>query len=402
MASMLPWVVLNTLQAGALLALAAAFGADALRRKDRMMGWLFLACLGISLRHTFLILQDTNLMSYDLAERLQALMASVGLTGSSIALWRAFRPYFHFNLPLCIGFFLVVNTLRCLFLPLGTPFEKGLHVAILLSYPFVHTTTLIAVRRAYKARDLVSLRLMGGFVISIIPLLVEIFVQLCFKIRVPLSGIACMLMSISMGVSWFWVINHGFEQKVRNLEEQAAAWRSMVPGATWNTEEPSPLMESLFGAKWVQELQDQLQGHDGRRYLLHRVPLKPHGEVGWLEAGKERDGVPDAFLKGWRLALGVEGVEDYHLIRGWLEDWGAEVEPWGTVPPREGPFPSLIIWGREPSILSVWREYELIRRRCRWVQVGGARIDGPHARLESPPEQTALRKVLETILAVHA
>lgn len=38
MTTLLPWIVLNALQAGVLLALAATFGADALRRKDRRVG----------------------------------------------------------------------------------------------------------------------------------------------------------------------------------------------------------------------------------------------------------------------------------------------------------------------------------------------------------------------------
>jgi len=399
MESMLPWVVLNTLQAGALLALTAAFGADGYRRKDRMMGWLALGCLGIALRHATLILLDIHLLPMELAERIQALMASVGLTGASISVWLAFKSYFNFNLPLYLGIFLVVNTFRCLFMPLGTPLEKGLHVLILLGYPVVYGMTLLGIWRSFVAKDPISRRLMGGFLLSMFPLLVEIFVQIYFGIRVPLSGIACMLSSIAMGVSWFWVIHHGFEQKVRTLEEQVAAWRALAPGATWNTQEASPLMESLFGADWAERLDDRLSGRDGRKYHLHRVPLKPSGEVGWLEADKEREG--EHFLKGWRLALGVEDPEDAHRIRVWLEEWGADVDSWGTLPPREGPFPSLIIWGREPNILSVWREYELVRRRCRWVQVGGPKIEGPHARLEPPTEEAALRGVLEKLLAVR-
>jgi hypothetical protein len=397
---LLPWVVLNTLQAGALLALAATFGADALRRKDRMMGWLFLSCLSIGLRHSVLIFQDVQLMPMDLAERLQALLAACGFSAGSITFWIAFRSYFRFRLPVYLGVFLVACLTRCLFLPLGTPFEKGFHVLLLLSYPVIYTMILMVIRKSFLARDPISRRLMGGFLLAMLPLLVEILVQLIFEIRVPISGMSTMFLSISMGVSWFWVINHGFEQKVRLLEQKAAAWRSLVPGATWSTEETSPLMESLFGDRWAQHLQDRVVGHDGRTYLLHRVPLHP-GELGWLEAGKDLEQIQEQFLQGWRMALGMDSPEEFQQIRRWMEAWGAEVEAWGTVPPREGPFPSLILWGREPSILSVWREYDLVRRRCRWVQIGGVAIEGPHVRLDSPASEAALRQALEKLLVVN-
>jgi hypothetical protein len=400
MTPVLPWIVLNTLQAGALLALAASFGADARRRRDRMMAWLSIGCFAVALRHGVLILQDTQMMPMELAERAQALLASIGLTGASAAFWRAFRPYFRFNLPLYLGIFLSANSIRCLLMPLGTPIELTLHVLLLLGYPFVYTMTLVAIRKAFVARDPISQRLMSGFLLALLPLLVEILVQIFYSVRVPLSGIAFMFMAISLGVSWFWVINHGFEQKVRSLEQEVAAWRSLAPGAAWSTEQPSPLMESLFGVDWTRHLQDWMTGSDGRRYYLHRAVLKDRGEVGWLETGNDLSPVHGHFLKGWRVALGMEESEESRRIRAWLEAWGADVEAWGTVPPREGPFPSFIVWGREPSIMNVWREYEMVRRRCRWVQVGGAIVEGPHTRLDSPISEGTLRKVLESLLEI--
>ncbi|HOD33624.1 MAG TPA: hypothetical protein PKO12_09100 [Holophaga sp.] len=77
------------------------------------------------------------------------------------------------------------------------------------------------------------------------------------------------------------------------------------------------------------------------------------------------------------------------------------MEVWGTVPPREGPFPSLLLWGREPSILAVWREYDLARRRCRWIQLGSHTGEGPHARVERPLEPEALRMALQRLLALQ-
>jgi hypothetical protein len=75
------------------------------------------------------------------------------------------------------------------------------------------------------------------------------------------------------------------------------------------------------------------------------------------------------------------------------------VEPWGTVPPREGPFPSVLLWAREPSILTVWRECDLRRRRPRWIQIGGPSTGSPHARLEPGVSEAHLREALENLLS---
>jgi hypothetical protein len=86
-------------------------------------------------------------------------------------------------------------------------------------------------------------------------------------------------------------------------------------------------------------------------------------------------------------------------VQAWLREWGAEVQLWGTMPPREGPYPSVLIWAREPSILAVWREGDIQRRRPRWVQVGGPTTEGPHARLEGTTEERPLRELLQDLLS---
>ena len=88
--------------------------------------------------------------------------------------------------------------------------------------------------------------------------------------------------------------------------------------------------------------------------------------------------------------------ERYRML---LESWGAEVKPWGTVPPREGPYPSVLLWAREPSILAVWREDDLLRRRARWIQIGGPQTEGPHVRLDPEFNEEALRHVLERLIS---
>jgi hypothetical protein len=91
-------------------------------------------------------------------------------------------------------------------------------------------------------------------------------------------------------------------------------------------------------------------------------------------------------------------VENQRLLT-LLRSWGADVELWGTVPPREGPYPSVLLWAREPSILAVWREDDLLRRRPRWVQIGGPTTEGPHARLEPGAPEERVRLALEELLS---
>ena len=97
----------------------------------------------------------------------------------------------------------------------------------------------------------------------------------------------------------------------------------------------------------------------------------------------------------------MDNASESARIQVWLRTWGAEVQLWGTVPPREGPYPSVLLWAREPSILAVWREDDLMRRRPRWVQIGGPITEGPHARLDSGTSEEGLRRTLEGLLSRH-
>jgi len=393
---------LSLVQVGALSSLAILFGMDSLRRKDRMVGWISTSCLLVAFRYGFLAMQDCQVLSYDFTERAQAIAASFGFAATTLAFWHAFRSYFWFRLPLFLGAFLGLNLLRCLFLPLESPLGKSLHLILLLAYPALYTMTLAAIWRAFLARDPMSRRLvLGGFLLAMIPLLVEVGWQVTTGVRIPLGGIGLLLMAIPLGISWYWVIGHSYEQRIQSTRQQALAWRGLVSGATWFSEEPSALMVALFGEGWSGRLQDRMTGRDGRIYRLHRVSLGSGSEVGRLEPQQE-DGNPEGqFLKGWRVAIGLDEKRDRDAVRHWLEEWGADVELWATVPPREGPYPSLLIWGREPSILRVWREYDLVRRRARWVQLGGAETEGPHVRIELPVDEDVLRRTLEMLLEVR-
>jgi hypothetical protein len=243
---------------------------------------------------------------------------------------------------------------------------------------------------------------LSGFLIAMLPLFGEVVWQVATGNRIPIGGIGLLLMAIPLGVSWYWVIGHSYELRVQNAQAQATAWRSLVPGTAWYSEEPSSMMEALFGEGWAARLQDRMLGRDGRMYRLHRVVLTPGNELGWVEPVAGGEDAESHFLKGWRVALGMDDRAEREAVRQWLMEWGAEVELWGTVPPREGPYPSLLIWGREPSILSVWREYDMARRRCRWVQLGRCELEGPHARLDLPVHEDGLRQTLESLLELRS
>ena len=73
----LPWLTLDALQAGALLALAATFGADALHRRDRMMGWLAACCVVVAFRHGIGVLDLARVLSVDEGDRIQSALATV-------------------------------------------------------------------------------------------------------------------------------------------------------------------------------------------------------------------------------------------------------------------------------------------------------------------------------------
>lgn len=389
-------------QFGALVSLAILFGVDSLRRKDRMVGWISLSCLLLGSRYAILAAQANQSLPFDLTERAQAIVASFGFAATTLSFWHAFRTYFWFRLPVFLGVFLGLNLLRCLFLPLESVLGHALHLILLLTYPLLYSMTLKAIWRAFKARDPMSRRLvLSGFLLALLPLLAEVGWQILTGNRIPVGGIGAMFMAVPLGVSWYWVIGHSYEIRIQNAQAQAAAWRSLVPGTAWYSEEPSSMMEALFGDGWAARLRDRMMGRDGRMYRMHRIALGPGNELGWVEPISGDGDAEGQFLKGWRVALGLDDRSEREGVRQWLEAWGAEVELWGTVPPREGPYPSLLIWGREPSILSVWREYDLARRRSRWVQVGRCELEGPHARLDSPVEEGNLRRILETLLELR-
>ena len=87
---LLDWPFLDALQAGALAALCISFAADALTRRDRMVGWLALACLLVSLRHGVLALGAQADLNPHLVDRAQSLLMAFGFLLIILAL--ALKP----------------------------------------------------------------------------------------------------------------------------------------------------------------------------------------------------------------------------------------------------------------------------------------------------------------------
>jgi hypothetical protein len=318
------------------------------------------------------------------------------------ALLRAFPAFFPRRIRLWILLGMVPNFIRCAFVPTHHPFDAALRLTTHTAYLAGCFIALASVARARKAGDPMGRRFLGGLLITIAPVLVELASLLFFDVQLHLTGLAMMFMAISIGISWLWVITQNLHQRLHCLERDIVAWRNLLPGSTWHTEEKSELMEDLFGADWPTHLQDRMMDRTGTPYLLHSMPLEPEGALGWIETNSETLPGAGAFMAGWCVAVGMDEGEDCDQLLQWLESWGAQVQHWGTVPPREGPYPSLLIWAREPSILSVWREDGPGRRKSRWIQIGGADIEGPHVRLDRPVEPGALRQALQRLLSFRS
>ncbi len=397
----LPWLTLDALQAGALLALAATFGADALHRRDRMMGWLAACCVLVAFRHGIGVLDLAHVLPMDEGDRLQSALASLGFMALARALaliFPAFYPRYF------LGVFVagaIPNLVRCAALPLDNLAAKVLHGITLGTYLWACGATVWVLFRAHRSKDPLGVRLLAGLIVTMVPVVVEILARMVFGVAIRVSGVSILLMAITVGVSWVWVQTLDLQARREALEAEAKAWRSLLPGATWHSSERSAVLDGLVGGRWRTRIGERVLARDGRLYTLRGLPLPDGAQVGWLEPLHRAPGDGGPFLQGWTVGLGLDDPDEADRVRGWLEAWGAQVEPWGTVPPREGPFPSLLLWGREPSILAVWREYDLARRRCRWIQIGGHPSEGPHARVERPLEAEALRTALQGLLALQ-
>lgn len=394
------WLPLDALQAGALFALALGYLADAAARKDRLMGWLGLTCVIIGLRHGVMIMAAEEVLSPELADRLQSLMASSGFLCLFAALRVLFRSHVTGTVLAMMTAGMLPNVFRNLFLARSHGLDPILHNISNIFYVVGAVWICLATWRARREGHPMARRLLWGIVGLCVPVILEAMVLIVSGAKLRLSGFALMVLAIAIGGSWLHFTMEGQQERLDRCREEAKAWRSLVPGPTWHSAEPSLLMESLFGKDWPGRLDDRMESQDGATFELHRLGLSAGESLGWIETRVDTLPGTAQFMTGWTVALGMDEGPAFDQAKAWLEAWGAEISAWGTVPPREGPFPSFLIWAREPSILAVWREDALERRRPRWIQVGGPNTEGPHARLEKPLDEIALRLSLQRLLSV--
>jgi hypothetical protein len=400
---LLDWPFLDALQTGALAALFVSFAMDALSRRDRMMGWLALTCLLVGLRHAVLAVGTQPAINPDLVDRIQSLLVAGGFITLCIALAKLFPRHVPRRFPGWVALGMIPNLIRNLVVPHPSLADTWLHHAFNLTYLAGCGFIILWTLRARQDGDPMGRRLFLGFMGLTLPVIVEISAFSLFGLKIRLSGFSIVILAMAVGTSWQWLVVHAMESRIHRAETEVEVWRSLVPGNAFRTDRPSPLMEGIFGLTWADRVRATpdapLVGADGITYRIRSRTLH-HGErLGWYERDDDTKPGTHGFLSGWTVALGMDDAAETSRIKALLRSWGADVETWGTVPPREGPYPSVLLWAREPSILAVWREDDLLRRRPRWVQIGGPSTEGPHARLDPGATEDRLRHLLEDLLS---
>ena len=131
---LMDWPSLDALQAGALMALCLGFAVDAFTRRDRMMGWLALACLLVALRHGALVLGAQLDLNPHLVDRVQSLFMAFGFIALCAALARLFPSHVPQGFPRWVALGLIPNYLRNLVLPHPSLADTWMHNAANLAY----------------------------------------------------------------------------------------------------------------------------------------------------------------------------------------------------------------------------------------------------------------------------
>ncbi len=402
---LLDWPFLDALQTGALMALFVGFGTDAITRRDRMMGWLALTCLLVGLRHAVLAIGTQPTLNPDLVDRAQSLLVALGFVSLCAALTELFPNHVPRRFPGWIALAMIPNYIRNLLLPHPGLADTWMHHSANLTFLVGCGFILLYTLRAKQDGDPMGRRLFLGFLGVTLPVVVEISAFSLFDLKVRLSGFSLVILAMAIGTSWQWLVVSAMESRIHRAEAETEVWRSLVPGNAFRTDQPSSLMTATFGASWADRVRTApdapMVGADGLTYRTRSRVLHHQERLGWYERDDDAQTGNQGFLSGWTVALGMDDPTESARIKALLRTWGADIESWGTVPPREGPYPSVLLWAREPSILSVWREDDLLRRRPRWVQIGGPSTEGPHARLDPGTPEGRLRELLEDLLSRH-
>ncbi len=394
-----PWIVLNAVQLGVLVALVVSYGAEALRRRHRAFGLLVTGGILLGIRHLVFVFGPSWGLAPASIDRLQSPFGFAGFVLSIQAMGLMVSKTIPPALISISYLALFLNLLRAALFPPGSPWDVWSLRLILCSILLISLASGTLVIRAALRKDPVAQSLVIGLAMGLIPAAAEAGVRLAFGLSVPLSGFAYLLLSVSLVNTWLSLQNLELLHRLEHAERQSLGWRALLPGPAYRIGESSPWMERVFGNDWEAHLKDRMEAAD-HSYRIHRAFPGTPFDQGWVEELPHAPRPDLALLQGWSVGLGLDERDDPEGIQRLLEDWGARVQCWGIVPPRQGPFPSLLLWSREPRILAVWREDELSRRRCRWIQVGGAEIEGPHARLERPLHPQALHDALKGLLSL--
>jgi hypothetical protein len=392
------WPLVNALQAGALLAITLSFGADAWTRRDRMMGMLAFCCGLVALRHGVIAGSEIGILESGWSLKAQSVLVCLGFVALLEAMVFIFPRHLPRRLALWTLLAFLPNFVRNFFLDAGHPLDRPLHHTANLVYVGTSILLIVRVLKASREREPMAMRLLYGLIGVAVPVLVEAVMESMFEVKVRLSGFSLLFLAAFLGSIWHWVIATDMETRLQAAQARAEGWRRLLPGPTWDTQEANLLMDRTFGEDWREGLQGLQRGRDGQLYEVIDTEV-PEGRLGWLRIAQETQPA-SGFLSGWTIALGMDEGPLATDATAWLQAWGAQVEPWGTLPPREGPYPSVLLWGREPTILAVWREGDRQRRRPRWVQVGGPVTEGPHLRLDAPLKREDLEQGLRKLLSV--
>ncbi len=376
---LLDWPFLDALQAGALLMLFVGFGSEGLARRDRIMAWLALTCLLVALRHGLLALGTLHGINPDLLDRGQSLLIAAGFLCLCASLKHLFPDQVPGHFPGWMTIALAPNYLRNLVFTHPSLADTWSHQLSNAAFLLGCGCILTWIFQARQLGNPMARRLFLAFMAAALLAVVELLAFSLFNLKIRLSGFSLVILALAMGTSWQWLLIRSMETRIHRVRKEAEAWQSLFPGNTFRTDRPSPLLENLLGQGWADQVKAQpegvLLGTDGFPYRVRSRILHQDERLGWVEREDETQPGAGGFLSGWSMALGMDDLAQRTRLQALLEGWGAQVTLWGTVPPREGPFPSVLIWGREPSILAVWREHDLQRRRP-----AGSRWAGPPRR----------------------
>lgn len=389
--ALLPMLVI--LQAGALLGLGAWFGLDAIRRKDGTAAWMAGAAAVTALAA---LLEQAGSGWW---VRLAGLPSALGY----VFLLRAFVRAYPIHLPRWLPLGLAMALVPGVVVQGLGPFVPSLARWIWGIGQFlvggVALWGLWALMRLKDKGECAALWVLPLVWSACVLLLAHALARPYIGALLGLEHSSLLLLLLALASCHFKDLGRHEHQRAEHLEAEVKAWRGLLGGPSWRTGESAEAMVEAFGKGWAAR-GGLLMDRDGHSFRIHRKAFLEGAEVGWAEPlMPDRREAIEPFLQGWAVGLGMDEGAGYDTMKAWLEAWGALVIPVGTVPPREAPYPDLLLWAREPSILSVWRELDLGRRRCRWVQIGGADMEGPHARLERDAPEEEVREVLRTLVS---